>query len=356
MTLTATIFRKLFGHAGKAALFAMALTLTACDSMIYDHDDDCDPVYKVRFRYDYNLQKADAFPSEVNAVTLYVIDPATGEVVWQKTDDSEAVRQEGYMMDIEGLEPGDYKLLAWAGDGHNGSPHFTMGTGTHDHHLTARINRAEGGIVNTDLHRLYKDLDFEYETREFPKSWGTHVQTVRLMKNTNDIHVVLQHLSGEPVDPNLFTYEIEEANGSMDHTNQLTDDETLTYRPWRVRAGLATGFVPETIEESKFSCAIADFTVGRMMAARKMWLTIRKKEQPAESRAANQDDNLVARIPVIDYSLLVKGHYENMPDQEYLDRQDDYSMVFFLDDDMRWINAYIYVNAWMVVPPQDTEM
>ncbi len=36
----------------------------------------------------YNLKKADAFANEVNAVTLYVIDPATGKVVWQKTDDS----------------------------------------------------------------------------------------------------------------------------------------------------------------------------------------------------------------------------------------------------------------------------
>ncbi len=356
MTITATILRKLFRHAGKAAIIASTLTLTSCNGMIYDHDDDCDPVYKVRFRYDYNLKKADAFANEVNAVTLYVIDPATGKVVWQKTDDSDAVRQEGYMMDIEGLEPGSYKLLAWAGDGHNGSPHFTMGTGTEDKHLTARINRAGEGLVTADLNRLYKDLDFEYEPREFPKSWGTHVQTVRLMKNTNDIHVVLQHLSGETVDPDLFTYEIEEANGVMDHNNRLTEDETLTYRPWRVRPGLATGFVPDDAEASKFSAAIADFTVGRMMADRKMWLTIRRKPQADKARATDKDDDIVARVPVIDYSLLVKGHYEDMPDQEYLDRQDDYSMVFFLDDEMRWIDAYIYVNAWMVVPPQDTEI
>ena len=78
--------------------------------------------------------------------------------------------------------------------------------------------------------------------------------------------------------------------------------------------------------------------------------------RPIKARATDNDDDIVARVPVIDYSLLVKGHYEDMPDQEYLDRQDDYSMVFFLDDEMRWIDAYIYVNAWMVVPPQDTEI
>lgn len=236
-----------------------------------------------------------------------------------------------------------------------------MGKGTHDHHLTARINREPGGIVTNDLHRLYKDLDFEYEPREFESTWGEHIHTVRLMKNTNDITIVLQQLSGEPVDPNLFTYEIEDANGSMDHNNSLTDDENLTYRPWRLRSGLAAGFVPNGSYEAQFSAAIADFTVGRLMADRKMWLTIRKKPEanaankPGSTRA-DEKGEIVVRVPVVDYSLLVKGHYEDMPDQEYLDRQDKYSMMFFLDAGMRWVNTYVYINAWHVVPPQDTDL
>ena len=47
MTITATILRKLFRHAGKAAIIASTLTLTSCNGMIYDQDDDCDPVYYV---------------------------------------------------------------------------------------------------------------------------------------------------------------------------------------------------------------------------------------------------------------------------------------------------------------------
>lgn len=320
------------------AMIGAAVLLSGCNGLIYDHDEDCDPHYKVRFRYDYNLKKADAFAQEVNAVTLYVVDPETGDVVWRQTDSSEAVRQEDYTMDLDGLSPGRYKLLAWAGDGHDGSPHFTMGAGDSDTDLTARINH-DGGVVTADLDRLYKDLDFEYEPREFSAEWGEHVHTVRLMKNTNNIHIVLQHLSGEPVPPEAFTYEIEEANAAMDHNNRLTDDRVLTYKPWRVRQGIAAGYVPDNIEEASFSAAIADFTVGRMMADRKMWLTIRKADS----------SELVARVPVIDYSLMVKGHYENMPDQEYLDRQDEYSMVFFLDEGMRWMDAYVYINSWHVV-------
>ena len=55
-------------------------------------------------------------------------------------------------------------------------------------------------------------------------------------------------------------------------------------------------------------------------------------------------------IPVIDYCLLVKGHYDRaMTDQEYLDRQDEYSMVFFLDANNRWLAQQIYINSWRVI-------
>jgi len=38
-----------------------------------------------------------------------------------------------------------------------------------------------------------------------------------------------------------------------------------------------------------------------------------------------------------------------MDDQEYLDRQDKYDLVFFLDQGDRWMNAYIYINSWKLV-------
>ena len=55
-------------------------------------------------------------------------------------------------------------------------------------------------------------------------------------------------------------------------------------------------------------------------------------------------------IPLVDYALLVKGRYnEAMDDQEYLDRQDEYNMTFFLDEKDQWYDAYIYIESWMVV-------
>lgn len=77
----------------------------------------------------------------------------------------------------------------------------------------------------------------------------------------------------------------------------------------------------------------------------KMFLTIANKE----------NGKTVARIPVIDYALLSKDYYEEeyshrMTGQEFLDREDDYVMTFFLDENNRWISSYILIHSWRVVP------
>ena len=55
-------------------------------------------------------------------------------------------------------------------------------------------------------------------------------------------------------------------------------------------------------------------------------------------------------IPLIDYALLVKGSVGRpLDDQEFLDRQDKYDLVFFLDEGGRWMNSYIYINSWKIV-------
>lgn len=46
----------------------------------------------------------------------------------------------------------------------------------------------------------------------------------------------------------------------------------------------------------------------------------------------------------------MRGRYEHtMTEQEYLDRQDKYDLVFFIDEGNRWADSYIYINSWMVV-------
>lgn len=340
---------RIFSHFGRISASVLAamlciVSLSSCGDWLNEEEDDCEPHYKVKFRYDYNLNKADAFAQEVNAVTLYIINPETGQTVWRRTESSDVLKDENYLMDIEGLKPGNYKLMAWAGDGHLNRKQFTLSDASDDYTTySCSINRkhlADGTAeVDSNLNRLYKDLPQEFTVREFPDQEGTYIYPVRLMRNTNDITIVLQHLSGEPIDPNAFEYRITEANGLMNYDNSLAADDTLTYRPWNIRPGIAVGYLPSNMAEAQFSAAIANFTVGRLMADRKMMLTITRKS----------DGSVVARVPVIEYALMVKTNYDAMPDQEYLDRQHQYSMVFFLDESLNYISTTIYINSWHVV-------
>ena len=96
---------------------------------------------------------------------------------------------------------------------------------------------------------------------------------------------------------------------------------------------------------TQVSAVVAEMTVNRLLASKNPRLKVYN----------NLNNKLVFSIPLIDYALLVKGNYNKaMTDQEYLDRQDDYSFTFFVDDH-DWLNATIYVNSWRVVL-QNVEM
>lgn len=336
----------------RAAVYAVAviaaLSAASCDSMIYDEEGDCDPHYKVRFKYDRNLKYSDAFAAEVKEVTLYVVDDATGKVIWQKHESGEQLRSGSYLMDVD-VEPGTYTLVAWCGEGHTSS--FSVADAEHYSGLQCRLLERgehpgfdfEGSAVRKDLGDLYHG---KLTAQKFPNDQGTHVYTIDLTKDTNYLHIVLQHLSGDPVEEE-FTFTIVEENGFMDWDNSLLPDEQLTYYAHTVRNGYAGVDVPdyrgdgegnESRAITAVSACVADLTMGRLMADRKSMV-----------RIYNPDKELVASIPLQDYALMTKGKHSQLSDQDYLDYRDDYSMVLFLDDNGRWFSSTIYINSWMIV-------
>lgn len=323
------------------AIFACMSALHACNSVIYDDEGDCSVNYRVKFRYDYNMKYADAFAREVNTVTLYLLDKS-GNIVWQNTEQGDALASGDYAMTID-VEPGEYDLLAWCGTSDKGSftiPQATVGTG-----LTCTLNRqydTDGAaFVKKDLDRLFHGWLPE---QTFGDTEGTYTYTIPLVKNTNNVRVVLQHLSGEPIDRDKFVFTIRDDNGCMDWDNTLIPDEPVTYYAWHIDSGEA-GVDTQVrsvndASRSVFSAAIAELTVPRLVKGQETRLTVTNMET----------GETVFSIPLIDYALLVKGFYNrDMDDQVYLDRQDEYDMVFFLDEGDRWLDTYIYINSWKVV-------
>lgn len=323
------------------AALACAPMLYACDGLIYDDEGDCTVNYRVKFRYDYNMKFADAFAREVNTVTLYLLD-AEGRVVWQRTEQGEALSADGYAMTVN-VEPGEYGLLVWCGTTDKGS--FSIPETTVGNELTCTLGREHDAgneaFVAEDLDRLFHGWLPE---QTFGETEGTYTYTVPLVKNTNNVRVVLQHLSGEAMDKDRFVFTITDTNGSMDWDNSLRPDEPVTFYAWHTDAGEAgLASLPDRNAHGPnavFSAAIAELTVPRLVKEQDPRLTVTDREK----------ERTVFSIPLIDYALLVKGFYNrNMDDQEYLDRQDVYDMVFFLDEGDRWLDTYIYINSWKVV-------
>ena len=54
-------------------------------------------------------------------------------------------------------------------------------------------------------------------------------------------------------------------------------------------------------------------------------------------------------LPLNNYLLLLKSQaYASMGDQEFLDRESRWTMIFFLDEKNHWISTTITVKDWTV--------
>jgi len=336
----------------------LCCAMISCESVVYDDEGDCSVTYRVSFRYDRNMKWADAFAREVGSVHLYAFD-RDGILVWECTDRGEALRTDGYAMTLD-LPAGDYRLVAWCGleNDDEESPYFTASEvrvgSTRLEELQCRLQRTYDGTracSDKKLAPLFHGMrDVHLPENE---DGGTYTWTMDLTKDTNHVRIILQQLSGEPVDERDFTFRIEEENGLMNYDNELLPDEEITYRPYAKKsgtAGLGIDDYPEMGRSSigksapsgvvtSVSVAIADLMIARLTEGRKTYLTIE-----------TTDGQTAARIPLTDYALLLKdGCDVPMTDQEYLDRQDEYTFTFFLDESRCWIGTSIIINSWKVV-------
>ena len=323
-----------------ATLF-FALSTSSCkEGFIYEGEGDCGTYYNIAFKYDYNMKFADAFTNEVNSVSLFVFDSNDTLVQNIVVNDSEKVQSSGFSIPLE-LASGKYELVAWAG---------LMNEESFDLLADVEVGKTKReelqvALKTTNDNRVEKDLQPLYHgamTLDYTSEPGTYTETMSLVKDTNVVRIMLQQMSDGLI-AEKFRYEITADNGLLNWNNEVIENGMLTYAPWSVTSGTADvgpDYGTNSTRADQVSVAVAEFTLNRMMDGKSPILTIYNLEE----------NEVVLSIPIADYALLVKGHYNsNMPNQEYLDRQDEYTMTFFLDEDGDWLSASIIVNSWRVV-------
>lgn len=339
----------------RAAFLALAASaalagVSSCERAIYDYEGDCTVNYLLKFRYDLNLKWADAFANEVKSVRLYVFDE-NGTMVKEIVERGSRLADPEYAVNLE-LPAGKYHLLAWCGINNEGTnlqfdvPAATPGK-TVVSDQTCRLMRktsADYAAYSDERHQFmfHGELDVDLPENE---DGGEYVYTMPLTKDTNHIRIILQQLSGNDVDVDLFNFRIDDANGYYAADNSLLPDDKIAYLPFDKKTGVAGVGKDDTRAIIDVRGAIADFSVGRMMAdhSKDMMLTI-----------TNNLDEVVAQVPVIQYALLAKEYYEEaygheMSEQEFLDREDEYVLTFFLDESRRWIDTVIMIHSWRIV-------
>lgn len=331
----------------------MALAAASCDSSLFDYEGDCEVHHIVRFRYDKNLKWADAFASEVNSVNLYVFDN-NGIFLQEYSGRGPALSTGDYYIELKNLPAGDYKFVAWCGlDNDTDDESFTVpqpveGRTTIDE-LTCSLN-----TLSESRSRLCSDkrLHFLYhgylEERLIDDNDGKRFEhVINLTKDTNHIRIFLQELSSdEDMNPDDYDIYIESANGVMAYNNSMLSTDVITYQPWDTDNDVVEIGKPDVGKTVYVKGVYADLSLARLMysESRSMMLTIVSNKRKGE---------VIARVPLIQYALLARKYYEEayghkMSDQEFLDREDEYVLTFFLYGD-RWENSYIDIHSWRVV-------
>lgn len=308
-----------------------AVSLSSCES-IYEDLSPCPHGVSLRFVYDYHMAPAgNAFPKSVDCLTLLIYDQE-GNYVGMRSVTGPELQDEAYRMQLD-LEAGTYRFVAYGGMACDESSFVFRRPAPGD-----GVKLAENGVlldadlsapVQKRLHGLY------YGSLMLETSDMYREGTVEMMKNTNNIRIVLQQMNGDPVTAGDFEFSITDDNTLFGWNNDLIPNGTVTYLPW-AKGEASTGV---TDDDREVVVAYAEFSTSRLMMKNSPRLLVR--------RVFGGRD--VVDIPLNNYLLLLKSElYARMEAQEFLDRESEWSLVFFLDKNSVWIKTYIKINDWTV--------
>ena len=331
------------------SLLCFLFLTTSCEDF-FEYEGDCDVTHEIRFVYDMNLKWANAFSSEVKSVNLYVFDNE-GVFVKEYIVRGNALKQSDYGIILDLPTNHSYQFLAWCGLDNTRDeeesfivPSPQIGI-TSIEEMSATLRTIEENGLRVSDNRLNFFFHGYIETYLTDNHNGQHyIHTIPLTKDTNHIRIMLQQVNGN-LNEDDFYIKLEADNGVLAWNNLPQPNIPVTYTPWNFESDIL-GVGNSEGEQVEYFGVIADLSTSRLMAeeSSSLFLTVSDKE----------DGTLLFKVPMIQYFLSEKNYYEmayghDMTDQEFLDRQDEYFMTFFLDDKMQWLYAVIEILEWRVV-------
>lgn len=308
--------KSLLRHIAMWFVLIGSLIMTSCDSF---NEDLLECRLFVKFKYDYNMEFADAFHSQVDKVELYVFDK-DGKFLFKQAEEGSTLGTGSYLMEVK-LPVGQYQFMAWAG-AHDSYDITSLQAGVSSiTDLKLQLKREETLIIDKELEPLWygeiNNVDFTGTTDQ--------TEVINLIKDTNKVRFVFQGSNEDSwgVDVKAYTYEIIESNGYLAHDNSLLGDDNLSFRPYH-------------IEQKNLAAGIVELNTMRFLANRNARFVVTEKATGKK----------VFNINLTDFLVMTKIEGHNMSAQEYLDRESEYKIVFFFADNDPWLVLQININGW----------
>lgn len=360
-----------------------AIALTTMSSCIKEDMDDCPPAISkvaLQFDYTYNVKQADAFAAEVKNINVYAFDE-NGKFFDSYIESREKF-ETGHTMEITGLKDGKYTFVCLARDRQVMSraeddemefsfASLTPGVSTIDD-LTERMGKDNGEEIKNDkefaaLYTAKTQVDFQRLNQNGNE--GTVVtSTLSLMKCTKTYRIVLLPYENDQADfkPENFDVRIEGSAAWLDHKGEKVKNEGITYLPYNMeRRANYDGAHTEVNEEPVDQALIYDLSSSRMFERQSDRRAVRDGDE------INYDDKRIIITDLRDKDNPIELFNHSLPwflalcgekvnpnwdDQEYLDREDHYVLMFYVSDkrDYNMITK-VNVNGWNV-NIKDTEL
>lgn len=360
-----------------------AIALTTMSSCIKEDMDDCPPAISkvaLQFDYTYNVKQADAFAAEVKNINVYAFDE-NGKFFDSYIESREKF-ETGHTMEITGLKDGKYTFVCLARDRQVMSraeddemefsfASLTPGVSTIDD-LTVRMGKDNGEEIKNDkefaaLYTAKTQVDFQRLNQKGNE--GTVVtSTLSLMKCTKSYRIVLLPYENDQADfkPENFDVRIEGSAAWLDHKGEKVKNEKITYLPYNMeRRANYDGAHTEVNEEPVDQALIYDLSSSRMFERQSDRRVVRDGDKN------DYDDKriIITDLRDKDHPIELFNHSlpwflalcgekvnPNWDDQEYLDHEDHYVLMFYVSDkrDYNMITK-VNVNGWNV-NIKDTEL
>lgn len=321
------------------------LSMLALTSCVKDDQDDCG--LNIRFRYIYNVKNADAFQHEVKSIQLYVFDE-NGKLVRTYRDAAPQFAA-GYTMRIPDLKAGKYTLVCMGRsemtvDEDNQEFQIArMAEGDDIEQLTAHLDCDEGINSHQFAHLYIGKSTLQY-------SGNPQNATIDLLKCSNTYRIILLPTQENAQESTQFSAEhydikIENGNRWLDHKGELlptpasTAETSITHTPYHTET--ATNGNELLKEEHKDRALIYDLSSARLFRDDDTQLTITDKRTGQKVFSHS-----------LPWLLSLYGgaqRHESWDDQEYLDRQDHYTLTFYVNEQEDYhLQAKLKVNGWVL--------